>query len=107
MVIAVDFDGTLVNHGVANNELIDWLIEEQKNGSKVGLWTCRKGMDKARAIIFCKKYGLDFDFISEDKVFADCYLDSNAKRPEEIIGQNHTKSNGRQRMTRLGEQRGS
>ena len=106
MIIAVDFDGTLVNHGMANKELIDWLIEEQRNGSKVGLWTCRKGMDKARAIIFCKEKGLDFDFIAEDKIYADCYLDSKAKRPEEIIGLEHQQSHGRQRMTRLSEQRG-
>lgn len=105
MIIAVDFDNTLVFGGKANDELIDYLIKERKNGSRVILWTCRQGMERVRAIEFCRKKGLIFDGIAENKVFADFYVDSKARKPEEIIGLK-SKINGRQRMTRLGEQRG-
>ena len=106
MVIAVDFDGTIVRNGKTDRELITYLLEEQKNGSKVGLWTCRTGDARERAIEFCRKNGLVFDFVAEGKVYADCYLDSKAKRPEEVVGKNVAKGMSRQRMTRLSEQRG-
>ena len=45
-IIAVDFDGTLCENkwpeiGTANEELIEYLRDRQKNGDKLILWTCR------------------------------------------------------------------
>lgn len=101
MLIAVDFDDTILKHGIANRELIDYLNRMQRNGAKIILWSCRKGESRVQAIEFCKNHGLVFDGVIEDKILADLYIDDKAKRPEEIVIGNQRKN----RMTRLSEQR--
>ena len=95
-IIAVDFDGTLCENkwpdiGVANTKLIKYLINEQKKGSKIILWTCKVGDKLDSAIEWCKKYDLYFDAVNENlkesveefgnesrKIFAHEYIDDRA-----------------------------
>ena len=92
-IIAVDFDGTLCENkwpdiGAPNHELIDYLKEEQKHGSKIILWTCRVGMKLVEAVTWCNGEGLFFDAVNENlleaiewhggdsrKIFAHEYID--------------------------------
>lgn len=94
--IAVDFDGTLCENkfpfiGEANNALIDELIEEQKAGTDLVLFTCRSGEQLDEAVEWCKDHGLVFDAVNENtkertekygndcrKVSADLYIDDRA-----------------------------
>ena len=95
-VIAVDFDGTLCenrypNIGEPNGALIGQLIEEQKSGALVILWSCRDGKLLREAINWAKKQGLIFDYINRNaperirayrgdtrKISADVYVDDRA-----------------------------
>ena len=94
--IAVDFDGTLCENrfpeiGEANAELISQLIEEQKNGAEVILWSCRSGRRLKEAIRWAEKQGLRFDYVNRNtperirtyrsdcrKISADVYIDDRA-----------------------------
>jgi hypothetical protein len=97
-IIAVDFDGTIVHNaypkiGEAKPEVIAALLEEQRRGARLILWTCRRGKELAEAIDWCTAHGLIFDAINEGlpeseelyggetrKVFADEYWDDKAVR---------------------------
>jgi len=93
-VIAVDFDDTLSldakwpDCGKPNEPLIRHLINQQRRGSKLILWTCRCGEDLDAAIAWCKEHGLNFDAVNDNipeaielfkdnsrKVFAHVYID--------------------------------
>lgn len=96
-IYAVDFDGTLCRgthypstSGSPNYYLIEFLKEKRRQGNIVILWTCREGEPLERAIEWCKKYGLEFDYINENteqnrkrygnncrKIFANYYIDDN------------------------------
>jgi len=97
MILAIDFDGTLVisKNGMygesetPNLPLIEKLIMARNNGHKLILWTCRGGKWLEEAIEFCKGYGLEFDAVNENikgreyinlscKVVADIYVDDKA-----------------------------
>lgn len=98
-IIAVDFDGTLCKNkwpdiGEPNYRLIGYLIDEQKSGSKVILWTCRCGKYLSNAIDWCKEHGLYFDAVNSNldehmeffesdsrKIFANVYIDDKAMVP--------------------------
>ena len=93
MIIAVDFDGTLVENdfpdiGKAISITQDFIRERIKEGDKVILWTCRTGEYLDKAIRYCKSVGINFDAVNNNlpevvneyednprKVFADIYLD--------------------------------
>lgn len=92
-IIAVDFDGTLVEDrfpliGKINEDVFNSILEEQHRGCKIVLWTCRVGAELERAVSFCKENGLEFDGVNENlesvlvwmksdsrKIFADEYWD--------------------------------
>ena len=92
-IIAVDFDGTLCENdwpeiGRPNEELIEHLLERQKNGDKLILWTCRIDEMLQEAVTWCKENGLIFDAVNENlpeiiknfgsdtrKIFANEYID--------------------------------
>ena len=94
--IAVDFDGTLCENawpkiGEPNRPLIDQLIEEQKNGAVIILWTCRARRMLKDAISWAEKQGLVFDYVNRNvperirafmndsrKISADVYVDDRA-----------------------------
>lgn len=70
-IIAVDFDGTLCENkwpeiGAANEELIEYLCDRQKNGDKLILWTCRVDDMLRKAVEWCKEKGLVFDEVNEN-----------------------------------------
>lgn len=97
MIIAVDFDGTIVTNkypeiGEPDYKIISELLSHKLNGDKIILWTCRNGEKLQRAVEFCIDLGLRFDAINENldeikvvwgndtrKVYADEYWDDKAK----------------------------
>ena len=65
MIIAVDFDGTIVEHeypkiGRPIPFAIDTLLSLQKDGHILILWTVRDGDLLQEAIDYCSKRGLTF-----------------------------------------------
>lgn len=99
-IIAVDFDGTLCNAnwpgvGEPNTKLINDLINMQKAGDRIILWTCREGDALENAIRWCKEYGLAFDAINDNlteqielygnnsrKISCDMYIDDKCCMPQ-------------------------
>ena len=97
-IYAVDFDKTLTigsyefpDTGRPNIGLFHFLIEKQRQGHSVILWTCRVGEDLDVAIAYCRNMGLTFDAVNDNlpkmieawgnntrKVFADYYIDDRA-----------------------------
>lgn len=70
-IIAVDFDGTLFERkwpliGAPNLELIRHLKNEQNEGSRIILWTCRTGEMLEQAVKACKQFGLIFDAVNDN-----------------------------------------
>lgn len=98
-IYAVDFDNTLARTDYPRIidpifSVIDYCITLRKRGHTLILWTCRCGQALVDAIEFCKKHGLEFDYINENtpeniekfggdsrKIFADYYLDDRARTP--------------------------
>ena len=65
MKIAVDFDGTIVEHKYPEigEELLfafDTLKQLQKQGHQLILWTFRAGKELKDAVDYCKKNGIEF-----------------------------------------------
>lgn len=102
-IFAVDFDKTLILenkwpdvNGRPNKPLIDYLLmEREKKGTKIILWTCRCGQSLADAVEFCRTHGLEFDAVNENlpemieaygndsrKISADKYIDDAAVNPD-------------------------
>lgn len=94
MKIAVDFDGTIVEHkypeiGKEKPFAIQCLRQLQQEGNLIILWTSREGDLLDKAIAFCHERGLDFYAVNcnqpEDalfkratsKVIADVYIDDH------------------------------
>ena len=81
MVIAVDFDGTIVEHRYPSigKELpfaIDTLRKLAEEGHRLILWTVREGQYLDEAVEFCRSRGLEFYAINRDY-------------PEEVQEHNH------------------
>lgn len=95
-IIAVDFDGTLCENkypeiGEPITPVIEALLNEQKNGTKIILWTCRCDGELNAAVEWCKEHGIVFDAVNDHlpemkekfcnntrKVFANEYWDDRA-----------------------------
>ncbi len=92
MKIAVDFDGTIVEHAfpaIGKEKIFAFqtLKDLQKRGCQLILWTCRTGKELEAAIDYCHKNGLDFyavnknypeeifDINNSPKIEADIYID--------------------------------
>lgn len=92
MIIAVDFDGTIVKHKYPSiGKEIPFAIETlklfQEKGHQLILWTYRSGKELDEAILFCEKRGLTFHAINSNfddeefdnsysrKIYADVYID--------------------------------
>ena len=96
MFIAIDFDGTLVDHrfpdiGEPVPGAIEWCKRFQEAGAKLILWTMRSdgqadGDVLSQAVQFCLDSGLEFDFVNEHpqdwttspKAYAHVYIDDAA-----------------------------
>lgn len=96
-IIAVDFDGTLVEDkwpeiGRPNKNMFEFLKYLQKEHNvKLILWTSRTDSHLIDAVEFCNEQGMRFDAINENipevrdftgrdtrKVYADLYIDDRA-----------------------------
>ncbi len=71
MKIAVDFDGTLVEHkypeiGAKKLFAFETLRELQKRGDQLILWTYRSGKELDEAVDFCRKNGIEFYAINRN-----------------------------------------
>lgn len=99
-IIAVDFDGTLFEQmaekdwptpGAPRQAVIDYVLEQQRQGARLILWTNRTGRPLGIAVQKCHEYGIDFDAINANlpemiekydndcrKIFADEYIDDRA-----------------------------
>lgn len=93
MIIAVDFDGTIVEHmypqiGRELPHAIRTLKELKERGDTVILLTMRSGFELGEAVQFCKKLGFEFTHVNENpaqktwttspKVYAQLYIDDAA-----------------------------
>lgn len=97
-ILAVDFDGTLVQDkfpdiGEPNTKVFECVKALQKLNTKIILWTCRTDYENGPkyltdAVNFCSENGLVFDAINDNienvkrsfgknprKILADWYLD--------------------------------
>ena len=93
MVIAIDFDGTIVTHAYpAIGKPIPFAIEtlkklQQEDHHQLILWTCREGDLLQEAIDYCAARGLEFyavnsnfpeetsDIVRARKLEADLFID--------------------------------
>ena len=90
--IAVDFDGTIVEHefpkiGKENLFAFRTLKELEKQGARLILWTFRTGKELNEAVEYCKNNGIEFYAVNKNypeevmdetvsrKIDADIYID--------------------------------
>ena len=91
-IIAIDFDGTIVEHkypAIGKETLFAFrtLLELEKRGARLILWTFRTGKELEEAVDFCRKNGLEFYAVNKNypeeipdenvsrKIDADIYID--------------------------------
>lgn len=92
MIIAIDFDGTIVEHkfphiGKQRPFAFETLKALQKKGHRLILWTYRSGKELEDAVNFCKAHGVEFYAVNKNypeerwnsfesrKINADLYID--------------------------------
>jgi hypothetical protein len=92
MIIAIDFDGTIVEHRypAIGKELpfaFDAIKALQKNKHQIILWTYRAGKELDEAVEYCRKNGLEFYAVNKSypeekfdesvsrKINADMFID--------------------------------
>jgi hydroxymethylpyrimidine pyrophosphatase-like HAD family hydrolase len=92
MIIAVDFDGTIVEHRYPSigKELpfaIETIKALQKKRHQIILWTFRAGIELDEAVEYCEKRGIEFYAVNRNypeekynesisrKINADLYID--------------------------------
>jgi len=83
MKIAVDFDGTIVEHDypkIGEEKLfaIETLKQISKQGHQIILWTYRAGKELNEAVEYCKSRGLEFYAVNKN--FPEETLDDNTSR---------------------------
>lgn len=71
MIIAIDFDGTIVEHRYPSigKELpfaIETLKKLTEEGHRLILWTVREGRLLEEAVTFCRERGLEFYAVNRD-----------------------------------------
>lgn len=87
MIIAIDFDGTIVEHkypeiGRPIPFAIDTLLQLQKEQHKLILWSVREGQLLQDAVDYCAEQGLYFaahneNYLGEDKTTASRKLNAD------------------------------
>ena len=85
--IAVDFDGTIVEHqypeiGKEKLFAFETLREMQKKGFKLILWTVRSGERLEEAVEFCRKKGIEFYAVNKN--YPEEVIDENLERKIEV-----------------------
>ena len=102
MIIAVDFDGTIVTDaypkmGKPRTRTINYIKNMKEEGCKIILWTCRSDEQLDEALEFCKEVGIEFDAVNDNlaeikelyennsrKIYADIYIDDTSFTPVEV-----------------------
>lgn len=102
-IIAVDFDGTLCLNmypdiGEPRRMVIRYILNQQKDGAKLILWTNRSDEQLQEAVDWCHAQGIVFDAVNENlpelieafgndsrKIFANEYIDDRAITPEMAV----------------------
>lgn len=93
-IIAVDFDGTLIEEGkwpgigATNEKVLNYCKSEQANGARIILWTNRAGEPLETAVKWCEENGLWLDAVNDNlpeviqffgantrKIYADEFID--------------------------------
>ena len=92
-LIAIDFDGTIVDHqypetGKPVPHAIESIKELQRMGWSVMLWTMRSGETLTEAVNYCERNGIElfcanqnpkqFEWTSSPKLYAQHYIDDAA-----------------------------
>uniref|UniRef100_UPI0040497DEB BT0820 family HAD-type phosphatase n=1 Tax=Gelidibacter sp. TaxID=2018083 RepID=UPI0040497DEB len=92
LIIAIDFDGTIVEDGypkIGKPRLFafETLKRLQDDGHRLILWTYRSGLRLEEAVKFCKENGIQFyavnksfpeeqfDYSKSRKIYADLFID--------------------------------
>lgn len=98
MIIAVDFDGTIVEHefpeiGTPIPYAIEVIKEAYKQGHNFILWTCREGKDLDRAVFWLERelripFAINENYdktvsFGKRKVYADWYIDDRSTYPHQ------------------------
>lgn len=97
MIIAVDFDGTVVEHqypkiGPVKPGAKEALKAFKKAGHKIAIWTCRTGQEEKDVRDFLKSNDIPFDTVNVPimgadlgtrKIYADLYIDDKGLRFED------------------------
>ena len=97
MIIAVDFDGTIVEHefpdiGPLKKGAAEALRAFKKAGHRIAIWTCRTGEEEGQLRTFLLEKNIPFDTINAPipgfdigtrKIYADVYIDDRSIRFEE------------------------
>ena len=101
-IIAVDFDGTLCENrwpeiGEPKPGVIAYCRGAKLHGSKLILYTARRGQHLREAVRWCKEHGLTFDAVNKNlpeiieafggdtrKIVADKYIDDKALPAETV-----------------------
>jgi hydroxymethylpyrimidine pyrophosphatase-like HAD family hydrolase len=97
MIIAVDFDGTVVEHqypkiGPLKPGAKEALQAFRKAGHKIAIWTCRAGKEEKEVRDFLQSNGIPFDTVNAPimgadlgtrKIYADLYIDDKGLRFED------------------------
>ena len=73
LIIAVDFDGTIVEHkypsiGKEIPNSLYFLKKLKEMHHILIMWTCREGKELQEAVDYCKSRGLEFDAVNENIV---------------------------------------
>ena len=96
-IIGVDFVGTLAtivspypNIGEPIQEIIDYILEEQRKGACLVLVTMREGIALEGALMWCEDHGIKFNAVNDNvsymkeffknnprKIFCNEYIDDN------------------------------
>ena len=87
MIIAVDFDGTIVEHkypkiGKEIPFAIATLKKMQQDGHRLILWSCREGELLQAAVEFCRQRGVEFFAVNSN--YPDEDVDAGAIRSRKL-----------------------
>lgn len=87
MTIAIDFDGTIVEHkypqiGKEIPFAIATLKRLQDDGHRLILWSCREGRLLEDAIVFCRERGVEFFAVNSN--YPDEDVDADAIRSRKL-----------------------
>ena len=103
MIIAVDFDGTIVSDaypkiGMPRAKTINYIKCMKEEGCKIILWTCRSDKQLEEALEACRLAGIEFDAVNDNlpevkelygnnsrKIYADVYIDDRSFTPVEVF----------------------